>query len=218
MLHRQLFLDASKVIVTPIPGCNPLLWREDLGFGYLKSDGFVYDDDYWENYRRLSADPTGIGAQLTSYRKSFVSKHLSDLSCHCDVGIGSGEFVEAARCWGYDVNPAAIKWLNDERRYGDPYQERFESLSFWDVLEHIDDPQPILEATDHVFVSLPIHQSLESCLTSKHLKPNEHIWQFTDRGFCNFMKLFGFSLVDKGDGETRAGREAIQTYYFNRSR
>lgn len=193
-------------------GCE-LIWRKDLGIGYLPSNGYVYGSDYWETYKQYEAG--SIGETLTLYRESFVAKHI-DPKLICDIGIGSGQFVKHVNAKGYDINAYAKRWLIDNELWGDPYVHKFEALTFWDVLEHFDNPASILSRTNKVFLSLPIHDSFESCLSSKHLKPNEHIWHFTDSGIKYFMQYHGFCCVEQGDGETKAGREFINSYYFER--
>ena len=191
---------------------NPLLWRPDMGVGYLRSTGFAYDEEYWERYQDY--ERSELGTKLTDVREAFVRRHLPDPSKLCDVGVGSGQFIKRVGARGYDVNPYARNWLEKQKLYSDPYVESFEALTFWDVLEHIDNPAEILSRTKKVFMSVPIHADAHACLTSKHLRPNEHIWHFTHHGLVLFMGYHGFILWDSDDGETAAGREAIMTYYF----
>lgn len=193
---------------------NPLVWRADLGVGYLPSNGYAYGEGYWETYQQYAAG--SIGEALTLYRTEFVAKYV-DPATICDVGIGSGQFIKHVGAKGCDINPYARDWLLKNKLFGDPYTEKFSALTFWDVLEHFDNPAGILSHTDKVFMSLPIHADFKACLASKHLKPNEHIWHFTDSGIKFFMKYHGFDVIEQGDGETQAGRESIMSYYFRRA-
>lgn len=209
---NDYFLNTTEdVTIKPTSG-NPLIWRNDLGIGYLRSDGYEYAEEYWDKYQEYGAGE--IGKKLTLFRESFVSKHLDSFINLCDVGIGCGQFVKHVGCKGNDINRFAKEWLIKEKLFGDPYTTRFDALTFWDVLEHIEDPSPILGNTDKVFMSVPLHENLEACLASKHLRPNEHIWHFTPKGVEFFMQYHGFDIMDEDDGETRAGRESIMTYYF----
>lgn len=207
-------LNIPNISICPTSG-NPLIWRNDLGLGYLRSDGYIYAEDYWEKYQGY--DNNGIGWKLTHFREGFVSKHLANFDKVCDVGIGSGQFIKHVGAKGFDINRFAEQWLHDTGRFGNPQIESFEALTFWDVLEHIDDPSLILSNTNKVFMSVPIHADVNACLASKHLRPNEHIWHFTPRGIEFFMKYYGFDLIDSSDGETQAGRESIMSYYFRRT-
>lgn len=209
----EYFRYADNVYSVKTSNGNPIVWRDDLGIGYLPSNGFTYAEAYWETYQQYAAG--SIGERLTLFREEFVARHV-DPSTVCDIGIGSGQFVKHVGAKGFDINPFARSWLEQNDLFADPYVEKFSTFTFWDVLEHFDDPELILSKTDKVFVSLPIHENFRACVESKHLKPNEHIWHFTDRGLKFFMWHFGFEVVDQDDGETRAGRESIMSYFFRR--
>lgn len=197
----------------PTPNGRDLLWRPDLGIGFLPSNGLTYEDDYWEKYQRYKF--TELGQKLNDYRIEVVKLDLPEKALICDVGIGSGHFVETFAHHGFDVNPVAVGWLKRFGYFANPYVEKFDALTFWDVLEHIDNPTPLLK-TDFVFVSLPIHTDVDACLRSKHLRPNEHLWHFTHEGFILYMRLHGYNLLRYDDGETRLGREDIVSYTFKR--
>lgn len=189
-------------------------WNDELGYGYLPSAGYEYGDAYWKKYQAYVND---FGARLTAARIAFVTDLGLMSLTRCDVGIGSGEYVITSDCMGYDVNPKACEWLKSVGRYVDVYVEPFDVLTFWDVLEHIPDPVPLLNKTQHVIMSLPIYADLSECLLSKHLRPGEHLWHFTDRGIREFMRVHGFSFVAQSSFETDLGREAIQSYYFRKT-
>jgi len=199
----------------PTSNGHDLRWASMLGFGFLPSRGYDYGDEYWHKYSVEYAE-SAISFKLNQFRRRFVLESLGGAGGLCDIGIGAGQFVEIMNCKGYDVNPHARTWLERHEAYGDPYVTCFTTLTFWDVLEHIEDPSPLLSQAKNVFVSLPIHEDVEACLASKHLKPDEHIWQFTERGLKCFMRYFGFELVKSDDSETKIGREDIMAYFFTR--
>lgn len=212
-MNLKPLFDSDLTQSFPTANGHPLLWRPDLGIGYLKSNGLSYEDNYWQKYQVYKA--TELGRQLNAYRTSFVRRWLKEIDTLCDVGIGSGHFVEEYPCKGYDVNALAVEWLVKHDSYADPYDRRFDALSFWDVLEHIDEPAPLL-TVKHVFMSIPIHLDVHACLRSKHLRPDEHIWHFTHDGLELFMRLHGYELRFSDNGETKLGREDIMSYYFRR--
>lgn len=176
----------------------------------------IYDRGYWEEYRRRAS--TTIGYALNKARIEMVARYQIDTMDLIDIGIGSGAFVEEYPCWGYDINPHAYAWLMDVNRYMEPKQARGKiSMTFWDSLEHIPDPKPLLDLiTDYAFVSTPIYPNLHTLQKSKHYKPNEHVWYFTHEGIIQFMKAHGFLFLECNDIETRLGRESIGSYVFAR--
>lgn len=217
MKPSSLF-QSSIAQLFPASNGENLRWRHDLGFGYLPSTGFSYESNYWDNYQRLKDTP--MGKRLNDFRISFVRSALgictNDFKL-CDVGIGNGHFVETYPCYGFDINEQAVAWLRDRDRFMDPYVQVPDALTFWDAIEHIDDPSPLLELNiKPLFISLPICRTPKDWLQSKHFKPNEHIWYFTEGGIQNFMAFYGYTLKAKSDGETQIGREDIMTYYFHK--
>lgn len=155
-----------------------------------------------------------------AFRTEFVAEHYrGDL---CDVGIGCGAFIQRRgqkphRTLGYDVNPAGIKWLIEQNLFTDPYLVPFRAITLFDVLEHISNFLPLLENVgEWVFITVPIFECEDHALASKHFRPDEHYWYFTESGLCDAMKLCGFGLVSLSDMEKNIGREDVRTYAFRR--
>lgn len=197
-----------------------LQWFPEKGVGYFPVTESPYDAAYFDKYKQM--EETAIGKRLLSFRLSFVSQHipmaLSQRTMLVDIGIGSGAFVSAANCWGYDINPKGVDWLVAEGRYKDPYQYECFATCFWDSLEHIKDIEKLLtQVRKYVFVSIPIFRDCEHVLSSKHFRKDEHCWYFTEDGFIRFMHQHGFSLLQKSDAETIIGREDILSFAFARN-
>ena len=120
-------------------------------------------------------------------------------------------------CMGRDVNPKAKEWLGERKalwdlnKHPDVY-----AMTFWDSLEHIVEPGVLLACTQWAFISTPIYNSAEHCFHSKHYKPGEHLWYFTDWGLKRWMAGQGFALIDSNKMEESVGREDIGTYAFRR--
>ena len=185
------------------------------GIGYLPVTDNPYDDAYFEKYQAYA--DTDMGIALTKARVALVEPYMH--GGIVDVGIGSGQFVLACRgARGFDINPAAVKWLHARGLFRDPRREPVDAACFWDSLEHIANPAEILGNVRHfVFVSLPIFNNLVHVLRSKHYRPDEHCWYFTDSGFVTFMEQHGWSLVHHDRRESELGREDIHSYAFHRT-
>ena len=197
-----------------------MFWYPE-GIGFLSCSTLVpYDKDYWLKYNSYRG--SDIGKELTAGRLALAEEVITALQLKgavnvsdiLDIGIGSGEFVEAANCFGTDINPHAVEWLNTRGKLSTI--EKHTIISLWDVLEHIEDPEAVIGKANVVLTSLPIHESMTACLASKHLRPGEHLWHFTDAGIKRFMSLLGFKHITTRDFETRAGREGIATYVFSK--
>lgn len=186
----------------------------EKGIGYFPVKDQPYDDDYFDKY--VGYAKTECGKAITEARVKFVNGHT--LGGVMDVGIGCGAFIErrGSTC-GFDINPQAIKWLQEKNLLADPRTAPYPSATFWDSLEHINNPGQILQyITDYVFVSMPIYQDAEHILRSKHFRKDEHCLYFTEDGFVNWMAEKGFDLLEIDDFETRLGREDILSFAFKR--
>lgn len=197
-----------------------LTWFPERGIGYypVRTNGHpVYDQAYFDNYAALSQ--TEMGRRLTAARLALVSRYLSSGTL-IDVGVGSGAFVEArqaatgAPTLGYDINPVAITWLMERQLFRDPQHERVDGLTFWDSLEHIHEPYPMLQNAEWHFVSLPIFAGPDHALSSKHFKRDEHCWYFTRDGLINWFAAYGFVCREHNTMESLLGREGIGTFVF----
>lgn len=197
-----------------------LVWLPERGMGFYPVREQPYDAAYFAKYQGYAA--TDMGRALTEARIDFVARHFKGELV--DIGIGCGDFVaaralrrECGFTFGYDVNPAGVEWL---QRYGcwlDPYRKAVAAATFWDSLEHIADPAPILANIDRfVFVSLPIFTDCAHVLRSKHFRKDEHCWYWTRDGFTAWMAEQGWRLIEQNRMETDLGREDIETFAFER--
>jgi hypothetical protein len=155
---------------------------------------------------------------LTHLRFDLVLKHCPDIvGGLVDIGIGGGAFCDLAHAEGWDVDPRALNWLREDDNLWD--QDEIEVMTFWDSFEHIQCQGDLLEKVivgGFVFISTPIYGDQAHALSSKHFKPNEHLWYYTNRGLKITMAESGFKFVDQNRMEESVGREDIGTYVFER--
>jgi hypothetical protein len=185
-----------------------------------------YDKEYFQKYRQYEGSP--IARAINRGRVALVQKYCGN-SDVLDIGIGSGEFLRAldqaraGRCYGFDVNPYGIDLLHRENRFINPYTSLPDSLggmTCWDSLEHLTDPSALVSCLypgQYLFLSLPIFADLRRIRESKHYRPNEHFFYFTDYGLVNWLEGSGFTLQETSTFEIEAGREDINSYVFLRS-
>lgn len=195
---------------------DSLLWSEELGIGFHPREPMDYEGPYFKKYQQL--DNSKMGAALTKLRVDLVERHYGDNGSQViDIGIGGGRFVTQYGCWGFDVNPDAVAWLEERSALRDPYANSVDALAFWDSLEHIPDPESIVAcARQWVFVSMPIYENAKDCLESPHYKPGEHIWYWTFDGLSRWFQRQGFEMYEANHMETEAGRRGIMSFAFKR--
>lgn len=174
-------------------------------------------ENYFDHYAALAGNE--IAARLHAARVELVNTYVGAAFPVLDVGIGCGEFISARpNTYGTDVNPRALVWLQDRGLKGSV--SSFEAFTFWDVLEHIDKPDRFyfrhMAKGSYLFTSLPIVDDLNLIRQSKHYKPGEHLYYWTERGFVDWMAQYRFRLLASSDMETKAGREQIKSFVFVR--
>lgn len=174
-----------------------------------------YGSAYFADY--LIRDASPMGESLTRERVNIVKDYWTGPVV--DIGIGGGRFVEAMKEYGhgFDVNEEAVRWLKEQDKFCNPYERCVDAITCWDALEHIPDPEALIHCVNkYVFVSLPIFTSPKHVLSSRHYKPGEHLWYWTDEGLVMWFDRLGFDLVEKTDIESVLGRDEIYTYVFCR--
>lgn len=193
------------------------VWLPEIGMGRypVTCSHRPYDAEYFSRYQAMAN--TSIGRQLTAVRIQMVARHYNGPLL--DVGIGAGQFVEARpNTRGFDVNPAGIDWLNQRGLWADLYIDHYPALTFWDSLEHIDRPDvAVAKSGRFVFVSVPIFESGDHVLRSKHFRKTEHIWYWTHDGLIKWFGDQGFRLAEHNTCESMLGREGIGSYVFERT-
>jgi hypothetical protein len=205
-----------------------MVWDDVKGYGFYPVEADpadVYGAEYFERYQAMSATP--LGRALNEFRCDFVRQAAPRSRTVLDVGIGSGAFLDAmaertarSALAGWDVNPAALAWLEARGLTSDPMTYLAGTIpcaTFWDSLEHIPNPAAIVSRCRVACISIPIFRDQAHALASRHFRPDEHYWYFTERGLITWMKRLGFACADKSTRESELGRDGIGTYAFRRS-
>lgn len=177
-----------------------------------------YDGAYFEKCRGYEGKP--IAEAINEGRIGLVDRHFGDGPL-LDIGVGSGEFVRkrGKNTFGFDINPMAEEWLRAEGRWSTAF-DVFRAFTFWDVLEHVQDPDDYLRHAvpgAWVFVSLPVFDDLRRIRESRHYRPGEHLWYFTRRGFIAWMVAKGFRHHETAWHEVAAGRDSIAAFAFRKA-
>lgn len=203
-----------------------LKWDSEQEIGYFPVDEYIaqygndpYDESYFKKYEGYAA--TELGRKLNDFRLKLVNKFTSQLVV--DVGIGSGQFVEARSAMGYpthgtDCNPVGIAWLAQRGLEAD-LTKKAPVVTFFDSMEHIKDYKCLVElAEKFVILTIPIFIDYKDILNSHHYRKTEHYHYFGHRGLVTTFWNLGFRLIEYNDVESELGRKGVRTYVFKRAR
>lgn len=198
----------------------PALQIINKGYWYYPVQDFVYNKNYFDKYKKYSE--TTFGIKLLQSRMGIIKKYKGKL---LDIGIGCGAIInEYKNSVGYDVNPMAIKELQEKNKWFDPYiydnkiLEDIDIITFFDSFEHIKKPELLLNKITHqiIIICIPIFKNYKHLKYSKHFRKDEHYHYFTYTGFINYMKNFKLELIKYCDNEIQIGREDIYTFVFKK--
>lgn len=196
------------------------------GFAYQSDRSpMAYQDCYLDKFDAYDAE---IALRVNVGRRNMVARHMAVVDWNdphgwrvLDWGCGDGSFLRHAcaaglDCFGYEVIPQTVSWLKKEELYADDI-ESFPAVTAWDVIEHLRQPHDLLvRCRGLLFVSLPIFSDLSRIRESRHYRPGEHLWYFTDAGFVQYVEEAGFQMLERSNHEVDAGRDSIGAYAFRR--
>lgn len=180
----------------------------------INSDGVVYQKtrssfDYNENYSKERYDTYGVLNDYMSYlRLGYVQSWCNiKINKLIDVGYGNGAFLKVAKkyiseCYGTDISgypiPDGVQFVADWTTH------EYDVVTFFDVLEHFDNPYFIKDLnTKYIVVSLPWfhNHSDEWFLNWKHRREHEHLWFFNPESMNNFAHTCGYEMLHHSNVE-----------------
>jgi 2-polyprenyl-3-methyl-5-hydroxy-6-metoxy-1,4-benzoquinol methylase len=199
---------------------DDLTFIDSRGIAYQRAAGRVrYDNAY--AHKVEAYEGSEIARKVNAGRVAMLRRHLPVGASMLDIGSGTGEFLHAARAAGYDAKGYEVipKMANELEAHqlfaADPHP--FDAVSLWDVIEHMEDPSARLKQTRKgalLFVSLPVFGDIRAIRDSKHYRPDEHLYYWTEQGFINWAALYGFRLLETSRHECEAGRDSIGAFAF----
>lgn len=205
---------------------NDLMLCEHRGVAYqrdMNKNRTPYDEKYLATYNSFAYKKSDVAKAVNAGRIAMLKRHAPESAKVLDVGAASCAFINAALDAGYDAKgfdiiPDVEQRLKKEDLFSDN-PEGFDVVTFWDSLEHIEEPANWLRNVKRgalLLVAVPIMTELKKIRESKHYKFGEHLYYWTDEGFINYMALYEYRLIEKSTHETDAGRSGIGAYVFVR--
>lgn len=198
---------------------DDLMLCPEHGVAYQRdmTERVPYDESYFN--KCLGYEDQAIAIKINAGRIDLVNRHAGVATQVLDVGVGSGEFIKKRPfTFGHDVNPKAVEWLKSWERWSYDFST-FAAFTFWDVIEHVEDPNCYfnqIKPGAFLFTSLPIFSDINRIRGSRHYRPGEHLYYWTESGFVEWMGCYGFELLERADFEIHAGRDSILSFAFQR--
>jgi SAM-dependent methyltransferase len=166
-----------------------------------------------ERYAGSNADPVWSSHW---YHERILSR-IPDAGRVLDVGCGNGNFLVSARkvgwdCYGIDINPVGVE--AGKTKFGLPNLEptdlitytrthsdrQFDLVTFFDVLEHLDNHNEFIEAVrsllgsgGYVAMSMPYRKHAEWLMPLD--LPPRHLTRWDRAALRTFLEARGFEVV-----------------------
>lgn len=188
------------------PHCS-LAWRKI----FPKS---LYGENYYTAKSSLfSRLFSPIGNFFYLLRSTYIKQ--KQIHLWVDVGAGDGEFlrtVRAKRRIGVEISQSGRHIMEkynletmSEKQFLLSRNLKADVVSFWHVLEHIEDPWEYLPAASKnlrrggvVVIGVPNGNSIELRLFQKHwfhLVPQHHLWFFSPKSIQRMLTRSGFGIA-----------------------
>jgi 2-polyprenyl-3-methyl-5-hydroxy-6-metoxy-1,4-benzoquinol methylase len=188
---------------------NPRLKKEVVIQSY--SDGHDFDFISQNNYRVNTFETF-----LKKFKKQFYGNYKAKV---LDVGTAGGAFLEAVKrqnLEGYGIEPS--KWLSEYakskglRVMTGTLEENlyrnflFDTITFWDVIEHLTDPDQALKIANNLLksngllvISYPDYGSIPAKIMGEKwpFLLSVHLVYFNKRNIDLLLERNGFSVIKK---------------------
>lgn len=188
----------------------------------------LYGSTYWNSDRAKDYGYTDYLADAQLYLGTFElrSRVIDDYCKHpgrvLDVGCAAGFFLKAMKDKGWEthgieISPTVSDYARNELgidgvRTGDVSlladfpERRFDVITFWDVVEHLEDPRAALRAAHRLLkkdgILVVETQNVESTFAYllgaswQHFKFEEHLYHFAPYTIRKLLDQAGFHVLE----------------------
>jgi len=180
-------------------GIKEYWYCKKCALGWVKQYQFnPYDDNYYGGKSLLATIIfSPIEEIFYKIRNNYVGKR--DTNLWIDVGAGDGGYlrrVNAKKKIGVEISESGRKIMKshglqtmDTREFLKKDNLNADFISFWQVLEHVENPIDYLKSAERnikprgkIIIAVPNHKSFEFAVFGRywfHLLPQYHIWHFS---------------------------------------
>ncbi|MEW6741193.1 MAG: class I SAM-dependent methyltransferase [Planctomycetota bacterium] len=204
------------------PGCNLVYTLPRLPSEHIRE---MYQSDYWRSAEAKHFGYTDYLKDAPLYLRTFrmrsrlVDRYLSSPGRILEVGCAAGFFLKVMQEKGWEtigvelsqqmVDYARAELALPDVRSGtlldqDLEEKSFDAITFWDVVEHLEDPRPTLIRARELLkddgIVIIETQNVESPFAKlmgrrwQHYKFEEHLWHFSKRTLALLLDAVGFEV------------------------
>lgn len=178
----------------------------------MKSPGF----EWYEHSFKESAI-NSVYARMLWRHQQFLDDDFFYGKELLDIGCATGAFLNEARkkgyeAWGFDFNGEAVRISKEQYGLKNTYHmdieafcrnfshKRFDAISCFDVLEHLDDPNQFISRIKSIlkpggYVALSIPNRGRAIETIDYDFPPGHLTKWSKDSLSNFLEINGFKIV-----------------------
>ncbi len=216
--NRTVCPICHKKISQTLRGIKTYLHCDESCIAWMKNEPKIeYDESYYVGKSKIGKSLfTPLANYFYDVRNSFAEKKYPQL--WIEIGAGDGAYLErvhAKRKIGVEISNSGRKIMK-QKGLETMTNEQFlkkrnmeaDVISFWQVLEHVDNPWDYLEAAKKnikkngkIIIGVPNHESFEFYLFGKywfHLVPQFHIWHFSPKSLKTLLKNADLK-IDRSD-------------------
>lgn len=175
----------------------------------------IYDETY---YKGKSSFASKLFSPIANYFYAVRRKYVNGKKANTwiDVGAGEGGFLETVKAKkriGIEISKSGREMMRasglnalSEKEFLKSSKIGADIISFWQVLEHVENPWDYLKAARRnlkkdgkIIIGIPNFQSLEFHMSREywfHLQPQFHLWHFSPKSLKTLLKKSGFSIVN----------------------
>lgn len=177
-------------------------------------------DAYYQNEYKISLNDTYNDERRRYFRFSENISLIKDMmqyskppSSLLDIGCDKGYYIDEARRYGYNVfgtelsksaNLYTKKLKLDVRQDISDFDQKFDNITLWHVLEHIPDPVTFLtniksqlNRPGYLYIRVPAFDSYWSQILKDKwdwLQPENHLFHYSLESLEYLLKSIGFDI------------------------
>lgn len=217
---REIINQSEKFDVFRCNNCSVFFLDVKIDKHYY--DKYYTTDYYKSNFNRLINLFLTLLGNFSSHRKQqyilnkFPQKKKVKL---LDIGCGTGEFLKSLNIvrfdrFGVEINPIGaklcrkngLKIFNEDILVKDFREEKFDVMTLWQVLEHINNPSGLFAKAHRILnkdgllvFQVPNSNSLGFKIGKKywfHLDSPRHVWIPNEASIELLCNMAGFNLIE----------------------